>query len=190
MYTNRNNRLEVLKLYTKGYTQEFYLREISRLSKIPLKTTQNIVSFLEEAKLLKSNVRGKNKYFMLNLDNIAVKYSLIEAEVYKTLLFLEEHPLIKSFLKTLQTDSLFLVFGSFAKGTAAKDSDLDLLLVGKEKIPFHLLPYTFHKIELDGPSFLKAVQGQENFIKEVEEHHILLSNHSFYVEMMWRFYGK
>ncbi|MBI5797486.1 nucleotidyltransferase domain-containing protein [Candidatus Woesearchaeota archaeon] len=190
MYTKRDSLLEVLKLYTGDYTQEFYLREIARLTKMPLKTTQNAVLVLEEYRILKSTVHGRNKYFALNLHNIAVKYSLVEAEIYKTLLFLEKNPLLKVFLKEFQNSSLLLLFGSFVNGATTKDSDLDLLFLGKEDFPSYLLPYTLHTILLNESSFLKAIQSQETLIKEIEEKHILLNNHSFYVESMWRFYGQ
>tara|TARA_Y100000310_G_C20612642_1_gene778849 strand:- start:496 stop:1074 length:579 start_codon:yes stop_codon:yes gene_type:complete len=192
MYTKRyNNERGILALYLGDYTKEFYLREISKLTKIPLKTTQNLIAKLEKNKILKSNVRGKNKYFKLNLENINTKLHLLEAEMQRTKIFIEKYPLIKTFLKELKTDSLIIVFGSFAKFTADKDSDLDLLIISKQKLPLHLLSYKVHKVELSESSFKKAIEKQETLIKEIEDNHIILNNHSFYVNQMWSwYYGK
>lgn len=192
MYQKRNKELNIIALYTGNYKQRFYLREISRLTKIPLKTIQNLLVNLEKNKILKSKLEGKNKYFSLNLDNIHTKSALLQAEIYKTNIFIEYYPNFNTFLKSLNTDALLIVFGSFAKFKSNKISDLDLLIISEkeQKLPFHLLPYKLHKINLSKNSFIKAIEKQETLIKEIEENHIILNNHSLYVNVMWNYYGK
>jgi len=193
MYQNRNNELEVISLYRLDYkNSRFYLRQISRLSKIPLKTCQTALMNLEKAKILKSKIEGKNKYFALNLDNIKTKSYLLQAEIYRTDIFLEAYPLIKTFLKSLNTNIPIIVFGSFARLKADKNSDLDLLIVSgeKEKLSYHLLPYKIHQVNISESSFSKAIKEQETLIKEIEENHVILNNHSFYINAMWENYGK
>ncbi len=51
MYLNRNNELEVISLFRGNYKTRFYLRETSKLSKLPLKTCQNALLLLEKFKL-------------------------------------------------------------------------------------------------------------------------------------------
>lgn len=193
MYQNRNNELEAVSLYRANYKESrFYLRQISRLTKIPLKTCQTALMNLEKDKILKSKIEGKNKYFSLNLDNIKTKSYLLQAEIYMTDVFLESYPLIKTFLKSFNTNIPVIVFGSFAKLKADKNSDLDLLIVSgkKQKLPYHLLPYKVHQVNISESSFSKAIKEQETLIKEIEENHIILNNHSFYVNAMWEHYGK
>lgn len=192
MYLNRNNKLEIISLFRGNYKARFYLREISTVSKMPLKTCQNTLSNLEKAKILKSKIEGKNKYFSLNLENIKTKSYLQQAEIYQTDLFIEKYPQFKIFLKSLETTVPIVVFGSFAKFTADKNSDLDLLIISNKelKLPFHLLPFKPHQINMSEKTFLKAINQQEDLIKEVEENHIILNNHSFYVNIIWRYYGK
>src|SRR3989344_1061511 len=192
MYQNRNNDLDVISLFRGDYKTRFYLREISKLSKMPLKTCQNVLSNLEKAKVLKSKTEGKNKYFSLNLENIKTKSYLQQTEIYQTDIFIEKYPQFKMFLKSLKTTAPIIVFGSFAKFTADNDSDLDLLIVADKKIelPFHLLRFKIHQINLTEKTFLKAIKEQEDLIKEIEENHIILNNHSFYVNVMWGYYGK
>ena len=193
MYPNRNNELEVISLYRANYRESrFYLRQISRLAKLPLKTCQAALMSLEKNKILKSRVEGKNKYFTLNLGNIQTKSYLLQAEIYRTDIFLESYPLIKTFLKSFNTNILIIVFGSFARLKADRNSDLDLLIVAgeKQKLPFHLLPYKLHRVNISESSFSKAVKEQETLVKEIEENHVILNNHSFYVNAMWEHYGK
>lgn len=191
MYQKRNKELDIIALYSGNYKSEFYLRQISKLAKLPLKTCQNALINLEKERILKSNVEGKNKYFNLNLDNIQTKSNLLKAEIYKTDNFLEKYSEFKTFLKSLNINILIIIFGSFAKYKADKDSDLDLFVVSEkeQKLPFHLLPYNVHQINLSEESFKKAISEKETIIKEIEENHIILNNHSSYVNIMWEYYG-
>ncbi len=192
MYQKRNKKLEVIALYTSNYKAEFYLRQISKLAKLPLKTCQNILAVLEKEKILKSKVEGKNKYFSLNLDNIQTKSYLLQAEINKLDNFLNHSPQFKTFLKSMNTNTPIIIFGSFAKLKADKNSDLDLLVLAKEeqKFPNHLLPYKIHQINLSEDSFKKAFDEKETFIKEIEENHILLNSPSSYVNIAWEHYGR
>ena len=150
MYPKRNNEYEVLMLYLGGYSREFYLREISRLTKIPVKSTQNAVKTLEEARIIRSTLKGKNKYFSLNRENIQTRLQILHAEIHKTIIFLSKYPQFKTVLKEMPNVTA-VVFGSFSRFTAEKDSDLDVLVIGKDKenvpdqkLPYHLLPYLVH----------------------------------------------
>ena len=182
----------IVALFLGGYRKQFYLREISKLAKIPLKTTQILLAHLEKDKILKSMVSGKNKYFKLNLDDIQTKFYLLQSELHKTAIFIEKYPLFKTFMKEIKTSVPIIIFGSFAKFKADKDSDLDLLIISseKQKLPFHLLAYKVHEINLEEYAFTKALEKQEALIKEIQENHIILNNHSFFVNSMWDYYGK
>ena len=192
MYQKRNKELNIIALYSGNYKAEFYLRQISKLAKLPLKTCQNALINLEKERILKSNVEGKNKYFSLNLNNIETKSHLLKAEIYKTDTFLDKYSEFKTFLKALNTNIPIIIFGSFAKFKVDKDSDLDLFVVSEkeQKLPFHLLPYKIHQVNLSEESFKKAISEKETIIKEIEENHIILNNHSSYVNIMWEYYGK
>ena len=192
MYPKGNKELEILKLYTGNYKRRLYLREISKLAEISLKATQNAVAALEEKRVLKSVVEGKNKYLFLNLENIQTKFLLLQAELYKTAKFVDKYPIFKTFIKELGHENTLIAFGSFARFSAGKDSDLDLLVISEKesKLPFHLLPYKIHEIRMKHSSFLKAFEKKENLVKEVEENHILFNNISFFVDIMWDNYGQ
>jgi hypothetical protein len=191
-YQKRNKKLTVIALYSGNYRAEFYLRQIARLAKLPLKTCQNILSILEKEKILKSDVEGKNKYFSLNLENIHTKSYILQAEIQKLDIFLDNYPEFKTLLKSIHSNISFIIFGSFAKFVASKHSDLDMLVLSKteQKFPIHLIPYKIHQINLSEDSFKKALFDKEAIVKEIEENHILFNNPSSYVNIIWEHYGK
>ncbi len=191
MYQKRNNQLTILTLYAGDYTQQFYLREISRAAGIPLKTTQDALSRLVELRILKSITKGKHRYFRLNLESIRTKLHLLRAEMHKTFEFLERYPAFEMFLKEMAPDVPLLVFGSFARFKAKKDSDADLLIVSSSKIelPSHLLPHRIHDIRLTEDDFRKGLNGKEALIEEIKEHHVILNGHSFFVNILWELYA-
>ena len=100
--------------------------------------------------------------------------------------------LIKTFLKSLNTNIPIIIFGSFAELKASRDSDLDLLVVSEkeQKLPFYLLPYKVHQVNLSEDAFAKAIKEKETLLKEIEENHVILNNHSFYINAIWDYYGK
>ena len=193
MYQKRYDEEAVVALYTENYLKEIYLREISKLSNIPLKTTQRTLEHLEKNRILKSEISGKNKYFSLNLDNIETKQALLQAEIYKTNIFLKKHSFFKTFLKDFkEISATIIIFGSFAKQKESKESDVDILIISDRKIQLltHLLPNKLHKIQLSEKNFIKALNQGETFIKKIEENHIILNNHSFFVNTMWEKYAR
>jgi predicted nucleotidyltransferase len=192
MYRKRNNELDVVALYTGNYATRFYLRQICKLSGLPLKTVQTTLIKLEEGNILRSKVEGKNKYFSLNMDDIRTKSYLMQAEIHKTDIFLDKYPQFKTFMKSVSTNVPLIVFGSFARLKAGKDSDLDLLVISEKKqnLPSHLLAYNIHQVVLPEKTFIKALEKRETLIKEVEDNHVVLNDHSFYVNKMWDHYGK
>lgn len=185
MYKKRyNSFLEVISLYLEDYSKEFFLREISKLTNLPLKTTQNTLKYLEENSVLLSRQHGKNKYFYLNLKEPIAKNYLIETEVYKLTNFLSKNPSFKPFFKTINTNVPIILFGSYAKEKATSDSDIDLLVLSKEKIETTILPKKVQVQILSEKEFLEN-STKEPLLKEIRKNHIIFNNPSFYVNTYW-----
>ncbi len=191
MYRKRYGEIEVLKLYLGDYSRRLYLREISNLSRMPLRNTQRVLEGLERSRILRSEVNGKNKYFSLNLENIETRSMLLQAEVARTSDFLERYPAFRTFLKEMRTMDMVIVFGSFADSRAGKDSDVDIMIVSdnKAEMPFHLLPHKPHEIRMKVEAFKKAWEKGETLIVKIMESHVILNNHSLFVNMMWERYA-
>lgn len=194
MYKKGYNELRILEPYTKDYGARHYLRELAKLTGISLKSVQNALAGLEQGNILKATVHGKHKYFMLNRENPQSKLYLVQAEIAKTNAFLETYPFFKTFLKHAPSSITFIVFGSFASFTAKKHSDIDMIVIHKPgetaTLPFHLLPDKVHQVVLLEHAFQKAVVQGDSLLREVEKNHVILTNHSYYTNIVWDTYGK
>lgn len=186
--------MRLLGLYLGDYSRRFYLREISKLSGMSLRTAQRTLEALEAAKTVKSECRGKNKYFFPNLENVMTKLALLCAETHITLEFLEKYPAFGPFLReaTGVQNAPVIVFGSFAKSNVDKNSDVDIIVLSDKKIelPFHLLPNKIHEIRVSEERFIRSFEKGEALAEKIRESHIILNNHSFFVNLMWDRYAR
>ena len=79
--------------------------------------------------MLKSEKKGNIKLFGLNLTNPEIKDVLITAEIDRKIEFLKGH---RKFANIFNNDPRVIgIFGSYAKGTQTKDSDIDLFIIGE-----------------------------------------------------------
>lgn len=183
----------ILGMFCHNLKRRFYLRELSRLSRIPLRTTSRVLEELEKSGIILSKCEGRNKYFELNLGSIKARFLIQGAEIWRTIAFLERYLVFKSFLKEIKpVNCAVIIYGSFAESKAARDSDLDVLIVCDKEpdLPEYILPYTLHKVRLSKSEFLRGLEKDEPLLREILLNHIILYNHSFFVDAMWWYYGR
>ncbi len=169
-------------------------KEIEIKSGFSHETTFRLLKGLVEKKHLKEKKIGKTNVYEFIKDE-----STYQVFVYHTtkrkLNFKEKHLLIYKrlyeFLNEIKLDGMAIVFGSFAKGTQTKDSDIDLLCVTnlknirevaqtfKTKYNLNIQAMVvkisdFKNIKIDNPLFWKdlieygiILDGLDYFFKEV-----------------------
>jgi len=169
--------LWVLSLFTEGYDREYYIREISTVLPLSHGTAQTILERLEKKCVLSSSLRGKTRCFRIKQGEIAVQY-LILAEQYKKISFIEKEPYIFEILN--KTDPFIkgvsLLFGSYAKETQTKESDLDLLVAGhcQEKeiakiAKMYDIEINIHTVPEDS---FREIDPRDTLLIEAKKHHI------------------
>ena len=70
-------------------------------------------------------------------------------------------------MKKINLNEAIILFGSFAKFSANKDSDLDMLVIsnaGQVTLPMHLLPYKLHEINMSEVTFMKSIEKQDALV--------------------------
>ncbi|MDE1814617.1 MAG: nucleotidyltransferase domain-containing protein, partial [Thaumarchaeota archaeon] len=130
-YNINQTTLKILGLYLNDYKKSLHLREISRETEIDVKAIQLQLKKLEKINVLSSVIRGRNKDYHLNLNNVTTKYYLVMAEVFISIIYLKKNFLIKKIVDEIENKihEPIILFGSFAKGTYTKDSDVDVFII-------------------------------------------------------------
>jgi predicted nucleotidyltransferase len=154
---------------------------------------------LEELKILKAETIGRNKQYTLNKENTLTKYYLATIEELTTISYLRQNFIIKKLVEHLSKLDLvvpLILFGSYAKGYADEESDIDLFAVGKlsSNQLEHLNKFetTYgKKINLKAvmvENFEAALRNGDILIKEVITDHIILCNPDPFIALLWKNY--
>ena len=122
---------KILECFYRNRQKELYFSEILRETKLTQNTTLKHLKNLQNSNLVISNKKIGNTFYRINPRNPQI-YSIFSYFDYKRLNELpsEIRRAINEFLNKLKIKPLIvLVFGSTAKGTFGKDSDIDILLI-------------------------------------------------------------
>jgi uncharacterized protein len=193
MYNKINiteNTLRVLALFTEGYDRDCYIREAAGLLDVSPRTAQLILADLEKRGVLTAETRGKNKSYRLLKNDLSARY-LTLTEQYKAVTLMKSNMMIREVCWRLRPciDGLAIIFGSYAKASATKDSDLDILIVGNADIPemrqvgrtigvrLHVLNYTRN-------TFRSGVRT-DLFLQEVLRSHIVFIGSEEFVDVVF-----
>jgi len=190
MYNKINiteNGLQIISLFTNGFDREYYIREVERLLKISPRTAQLILEDLESKGILESKVKGKIKSYKLKINELSKRYFTF-VEQYKSIALLEKDLLVKEIIEKISPfiNGMGVIFGSYAKGIAHKESDLDIFVVGDyEKEEIKRVSRNLG-IEISIKCYpLKTFENnvhKDILLKEVLKHHIVFKNSEPFIQ--------
>lgn len=124
----KNNKYKLLKIFLFNPTEEFRLRELSRLSKISPPSVMDYLKKLEKEELIKSYRKREIPFYKAEIDNEKFReYKKI------SILFEINNSGLIDFLWDELSPKAIVLYGSCAKGESTENSDLDLFFIGKEK---------------------------------------------------------
>lgn len=175
MLLNTQTRIfeEFLIDFESGLTGSY----IAKKKKLNQKTVANYLNLLEKQGILRSKVQGKNKLYYLNLENKEILLNFIMGiEHFRSINFYENNLIVKEIFEKINSfiDGIAVLFGSYAKGTQKKDSDLDILIIGKcDEKEIYKISKTY-KIDINLKIYPKI--EKDILFEEVLKNHILLKN--------------
>lgn len=153
------------KLRTNHMTVSRNLREL---------TEDNVVDYRTE---------GKNKVYFLKKTLEARNATLI-AEIYRQSQVISRYPVLRGIVKSVQERSdihLALLFGSYAKGLAAKESDIDLYLeTGDLSVK--------KQLEQQHPSLsvkIGTFDTDSLLVREIIKNHIIIKGFEVFIDKTW-----
>lgn len=192
MYEKLNiteNHLQILSLFAKGFKKEYYIREVQKLLGISPRTAQLILDDLEKKAVLESATKGKIRAYQIKKSGIAKDY-LIFVEQYKKIAFLGKHALIREVVEkiTSQISGVGIIFGSYAKGTEKKGSDLDVFVIGGYDEKGISDVSRLYGIEINVKNyplkiFVKSIRD-DALVREVLDNHVVFRNAEEFVRIV------
>lgn len=191
----RSGYENILKLFYNNPKEKIHLREIARQTELHEPSVYRILNELEHDNILQSEKEGNLKKY--SLTKTKQTYHLLTAfdiERFASVPTLRKRA-IHTFLKTLPEQPVFaILFGSTAKETHTKDSDIDILLVTNKKIQTRqaknktdaLTATQVNTVQITYDEFLKELKLQEDSVIQSAIHTgYPLTNHIQYYEVAY-----
>lgn len=169
-----------LEIVNQLLNNEGHIRDIARrlntnhmiiVRKIKELSNENVVDFKEE---------GKNKTYFLK-KSIEAKNYVFMAENYKLNRLLKKYPNLRLVIEKIHKNArlkLAILFGSYAKGIAKQDSDIDIYIDTEDK-------NLKKEIELIDSRLSIKIGGYDKsnlLIKEIERNHIIIKGLELFYE--------
>lgn len=201
----KENQLRILAyVYDTGET---HISGIAKALKINYRIVHHFVNQLEGQGYLASRSVRPVRLVVLQ-DKISVS-QLTEIEAYKRCAFLDRHPKIRNYLAQVVEEAedpflVILVFGSYAKGTQARGSDLDIAAIvldedGRKRIERAIRSGSghdylgVHGYVFTADEFREMLESkEENVGKQMVKYHVLISNAESFVRMrmLWQIHRR
>jgi predicted nucleotidyltransferase len=181
-----NKYFEIMNFFLNGYDSEIYGREIISKVKISQKNVAITLSKLEEEGILSSKIKGNLRHYFLNRKNPLIDKYLISAELQKAIDFLKNKPLIREVVQEIDAE-IVCIFGSYAKGTEKKDSDVDIFVIGnfdekkvKKKGELFNLKLNIFKGSLK--NFRDSLKKGDLFVSEILKNHVIVKGYETFIK--------
>ncbi|MCX6708610.1 MAG: nucleotidyltransferase domain-containing protein [Candidatus Woesearchaeota archaeon] len=188
--------LRIIAFFVEHITESFAIREIARKTGIDYKLTHTTIQKLVQKNILLKKRQANVDLCSLNLQNDLTQVHYVE--MLRAQDFLRKHHELNIFFKSTMEkikESFYtlLVFGSYAKGTEGKHSDIDVLIITPSREPGEeieriinaesiFLKRKVQTIVLDEKEFTANLSDKKlNVVQEAFKNHVIITGvESFY----------
>ena len=118
--------LKSLNFFVENPYENIHLREFARRLNISVNSAQRFLNLFLHQNFIKEERKANLRYFRANLDSIVFRY----IKITFSLKLIENSGLISSFKEIC---SHLILFGSVAQGRDDKNSDIDIIVIAKDK---------------------------------------------------------
>ena len=135
---------------------------------------------LMEENVLDCRREGRNKIYFLKKSTEA-RNSIIMTEAYKLNKTLAMRPELRSIITRIQKESpikLAVLFGSYAKGTADEESDIDLFIETSDRN----LKKSIEKLNSKLSVKIGILKHDNLLAKEIDKYHVIIKGVELYYE--------
>ena len=184
----------ILRVFLSEYCRRIHVRGIARLTGMNRQTASETLKSMENERLLDSEIVGRQKIYFLNFRNVLTKLRIINAENTIRMNICQNRT-IAVLIKYLDIPFPVVLFGSYAKGTERKDSDIDLLIISNKKHNFERFEKETgkktHIFYMKPEEFAEGFFRKDTLIAEIVKNHVCLRDTEAFVDLLWEInYGK
>ncbi|VVB81387.1 Nucleotidyltransferase domain protein [uncultured archaeon] len=182
--------LRIIAFFIEHITETFAIREIARKTGIDYKLTHATIQKLAQKNILLKKRQANVDLCSLNLRNDLTQVHY--AEMLRAQEFLKKHHELSIFFKSImekikETFCTLLVFGSYAKETERKHSDVDILIIAPSREPGEeieriintesvFLKLKVQTIVLDEKEFIANLSDKKlNVVQEAFKNHVIIT---------------
>ena len=174
-----NYNYEVLLLLLK---KQMHGRELAKELDTSLTRIQSILTDLRNINIIDYKVEGKNHIYFIK-KNLMAKSFIINSENYKLAKIINKHPQLEPIFQDIILKSkgcLIILFGSYAKGTSKKDSDIDIYIETTDQKIKEEVQKIYDLISVKIGKF----NPDNLLIKEIIKNHAIISRVEKYYEKL------
>ncbi|MDO8740898.1 MAG: nucleotidyltransferase domain-containing protein [Candidatus Woesearchaeota archaeon] len=169
-----------IKIIESLFKSDNHIRGLARLLKTNQTTIARKVHELYGDNIVDFKQEGRNKVFFLKKTLEAKQYAYL-VEPHKLLEILKKYPHLRRIIELIRRNqkiSLAILFGSYAKGIAAKGSDIDIYIDTKDAKLKEEVEQIDSKISVKIGSYNK----DSLLIKEIEKNHVIIKGTEIYYD--------
>lgn len=170
MVQKRSNlELEIIGLLMK---KQVHVRGMAKILNESHSTISRKMDSLVKDNVVDFRKEGKNKVFFLK-KNFIVKNYIFMAEEYKLIKLLRNYPELSIIFEEIldKTDEgLIILFGSYAKNTSRKDSDIDIYIETESRNLKKEIEKIHSKIQVK----IGVFDTKSDLIKEIIKDHVIV----------------
>lgn len=180
MVQKRNNlELDIIEVLLKT---DNHVRGIAKTLNESHSTILRKLNKLKKENVIDYRKEGKNNIFFLKKHLVSHTY-ILQAELHKLLKILWKYPslgvIFEEILKKTD-DRLIVLFGSYAKGLAKKDSDIDIYIETKNRKTKRYIEEIHSKINVKIGTF----DITSPLIKEIIKDHVIIKGVEVFYDML------
>lgn len=135
-------RAKILSLFFLNEDSDYYIREVASIIDCSPRGAQNELVKLEAEGILKSEMRGNQRFFSVNLQNPS--HQEMRSLILKK--YGVPHLIGKALSDMSHVETAF-IYGSFAKGEEDFSSDIDCFIITDGEIDYELLNSRISRLE-------------------------------------------
>lgn len=182
--------LELLVPFSFNYNKKFVASDLEKKTGIPSRTVSRYLKNLVKLGFIRVETEGRNNRYYIDLNKNISKILIMIIENYKSLKYradLETWPLIDELMSLGE----FVLFGSYAKKCATKESDIDILFFGKKtKAAEEVAGNHPRNVDIKFATIneFKSLLKKENTLSiEIIKSHVTFNCPEF-LDICWRYY--